>query len=126
MRTPLAWLNLAHYKMRTLAAVAGVAFSVVLIFMQLGFLGSVETTASLLYDALEFDLVMRSPQYLHVAAPGTFPRGRLYHVASRPGVESASDNKRKFSGCLPGCLPGKCPTGSAVLVLDEGIKEING
>ena len=90
MKTPLAWLNLAHYKMRTLAAVAGVAFSVVLIFMQLGFLGSVETTASLLFDALRFDLMLRSPQYLHMAAPGTFPRDRLCQAASMPGVETAS------------------------------------
>jgi len=28
MRTPLAWLNLTHYKMRTLAAVGGVALLV--------------------------------------------------------------------------------------------------
>lgn len=86
MRTPLAWLNLAHYKMRTLAAVAGVAFSVVLIFMQMGFRGSVETTASLLYDALEFDVLLRSPEYLHVAAARTFPRDRLYQAGAVPGV----------------------------------------
>jgi putative ABC transport system permease protein len=88
MRTPLAWLNLAHFKMRTLAALAGVAFSVVLIFMQLGFLGSVETTATLLYDAVEFDLLIRSPQYLHMAAAGGFPRQRLYQAASMPGLRS--------------------------------------
>lgn len=90
MKTPLAWLNLAHYKVRTLAAVAGVTFSVVLIFMQLGFLGSVETTASLLFDALRFDLMIRSPDYLHMAAPGAFPRDRLYQAASMPGVQAAS------------------------------------
>ena len=37
MRTPLAWLNLVHHKPRTLVAVAGVAFAVLLSFMQLGF-----------------------------------------------------------------------------------------
>lgn len=89
MRTPLATLNLWHYKMRTLAAAAGVAFSVVLVFMQLGFLGAVETTASLLYDALEFDVLVRSSQYLHVAASRTFPRQRLYQAASVPGVRKA-------------------------------------
>jgi len=63
---------------------------VVLIFMQLGFLGSVETTATLLFDALRFDVMMRSPRYLHMAAPGAFPRDRLFQAASMPGVESAS------------------------------------
>ena len=41
MRTPLAWLNLLHNRARTAVALAGVSFSVLLIFMQLGFLGAV-------------------------------------------------------------------------------------
>lgn len=90
MKTPLAWLNLAHYKMRTAAAVAGVAFSVVLIFMQWGFLGSVERTASLLFDALEFDVLLRSPRYLHVGAASSIPRERLYQAASVRGVGMVS------------------------------------
>jgi len=56
----------------------------------LGFLGSVETTASLLYDALDFELLVRSPRYLHVAAPGSFPRDRLCQAASMPDVQTAS------------------------------------
>ena len=36
MRTPLAWKNLTHNRVRTAVAVAGVTFAVVLIFMQLG------------------------------------------------------------------------------------------
>jgi len=88
MKTPLAISNLRHHRMRTLAAAAGVAFSVVLIFMQLGFLGSVESTASLLFDALEFDLVMRSANYLHLSAAGSFPRDRLYQAASSAGIQA--------------------------------------
>ena len=41
MKIPLAWLNLWHDKTRSLVAIAGVAFAVILILMQLGFLGSV-------------------------------------------------------------------------------------
>jgi len=90
MKTPLAWLNLAHSKMRTTAAVAGVTFAVVLIFMQLGFLGSVRATASLVYDALDFDLLLRSPRYVRLSEARTFPRDRLYQAASVPGVQRAS------------------------------------
>ena len=86
MKTPLAWLNLIHNRMRTSAAVGGVAFSVLLIFMQLGFLGSVESTASLIFDALDFDLVIRSSRYLQLAETRTFPQDRLHQVASAPGV----------------------------------------
>jgi len=90
MRTPLAWLNLVHRKVRTGVAVAGVAFSVVLIFMQLGFLGSVETTATAIYDALDFDVVIRSREYLHASDPQSFPMTRLYQAGSVLGVYSAA------------------------------------
>ncbi|MCG2682088.1 MAG: ABC transporter permease DevC [Planctomycetales bacterium] len=90
MRTPLAWLNLIHNKTRTALAAAGVAFAVVLIFMQLGFLGSAERSATLFYDALDFDLLVRSRHYLHLIASRTFPRDRLDQAESLPGVERAS------------------------------------
>lgn len=88
MKTPLAISNLLHHRMRTIAAAAGVTLSVVLIFMQLGFLGSVESTASLLFDALEFDLIMRSSNYLHLSAAGSFPQERMYQVASSRSVQA--------------------------------------
>ncbi|MBW3598694.1 MAG: ABC transporter permease DevC [Planctomycetes bacterium] len=86
MKTPLAWRNLVHNKVRTAVAVAGVAFAVVLIFMQLGFRGSVMATATLIYDALEFDVLIRSAEYLHFADARTFPQSRLPVAASAPGV----------------------------------------
>jgi putative ABC transport system permease protein len=87
MRTPLAWHNLVHNKVRTAVATAGVTFAVVLIFMQLGFLGSVKTTVTQIYDALDFDLAIRSRQYLHLADTRVFHRDRLYQAASLSGVE---------------------------------------
>ncbi len=90
MKLTLAWHNLLHSKLRTAVALAGVTFAVVLIFMQLGFLGAVESTATLIYDALEFDLLVRSRQYLHVSDARSFPRKRLYQAASVAGVQSVS------------------------------------
>jgi putative ABC transport system permease protein len=89
MKTPLAWLNLLHSKARTLVALSGVAFAVLLIFMQLGFLGAIETTGTLIYDALDFDVLLRSKEYLHLVEARSFPRTRLYQAASAPGVVSA-------------------------------------
>jgi putative ABC transport system permease protein len=90
MKTPLAWCNLVHNKTHTLAALGGVTFSVVLIFMQLGFLGSVKATATVLYESLDFDLLIRSREYRQLADPRSFPRSRLYQAAAAPTVRSAA------------------------------------
>src|SRR5687768_1849104 len=89
MKTPLAWKNLVHNKVRTSVALAGVGFAVILIFMQLGFLGAVRKTATQIYDALDFDLMLRSPAYLHLTEPRSFPRERVFQAASLPEVQRA-------------------------------------
>lgn len=86
MKTPLAWKNLVHNKVRTAVALAGVSFAVILIFMQMGFLGAVRRTATQIYDALDFDLMLRSPTYLHLTEPSTFPRERIFQAASLPEI----------------------------------------
>src|SRR5687768_16233877 len=88
MPVHLAWRNLLHHPVRTMVDLVGVAFAVTLIFMQLGFLGPVRTTASLIYNALEFDLVIRSPEYLYFADARDFPLSRLQQIQSFPEVES--------------------------------------
>lgn len=90
MNTPLAWLNLLHQKKRTLVAVAGVAFAVLLIFMQLGFYGAAEGTATLLYDELNFDIILISPQYIEVNRANTFPGNRLAQALAVNGVAEAN------------------------------------
>jgi putative ABC transport system permease protein len=90
MRIPLAWLNLLHSKMRTALAISGVGFAVVLIFMQLGFLGSAEQSATLVFEALDFDLLVRSRHYLHLVTSRTFPRERLDQAVSVTGVDRAT------------------------------------
>ncbi|MDR3637616.1 MAG: hypothetical protein P4L84_27670 [Isosphaeraceae bacterium] len=90
MRTPLAWHNLAQEKLRTSVAAAGVAFSLTLVFMQLGFLGSVANTATLVLDQLDFDIAIVSRGYRHLAEPDSFPRLRLYEAAAVPGVARAT------------------------------------
>ena len=87
MKTPLAWQNLLHNKVKTGAAIAGIVFAIVLMFMQLGFLEAVRASATIIYDKLDFDICIRSRDYLHLSAAGTFPRARLIRAASLEGVE---------------------------------------
>ncbi len=89
MNTPLAWKNLTHNKARTAIGVAGVGFAVILIFMQMGFKGAIRKTATQIYDALEFDLMLRSPAYLHLTEPRAFPRIRVHQAASLAHVAKA-------------------------------------
>jgi putative ABC transport system permease protein len=91
-----ARVNLLHQRLRTLISLAGVAFAVLLIFTQLGFIGSVEQTATLLFDRLDFDLLLTSREYLNLNTPASFPRLRLSQADAVPGVESV----QALSVCL--------------------------
>lgn len=90
MKTPLAWRNVLHTRTRSLSALAGISFATVLIFMQLGFYAASETSATLVYDTLDFDLIVVSPGYTFVARAGNFPRHRLEQAKAVAGVESAT------------------------------------
>jgi len=87
--TPLALAlsNLAHKRGRTAIAAGGVAFAVILIFMELGLLGGVSRTATMLYDNLNFDLLLLSSEYLDLSRPGEIPRARLAQARAAQGVD---------------------------------------
>jgi putative ABC transport system permease protein len=87
MNTPLAWLNLLHERTRLLVAIAGVAFAVLLIFMNLGFLGALSLTASQIYSQMNAEIFLRSPQTLEISTTEPFPIERLYQVAGVEGVD---------------------------------------
>lgn len=86
--TPLAWKNLAHNRVRTAIGMAGVGFAAMLLFMQLGFRGAIESTATQTYAVLDFDLLLRSPAYLHLTEARSFPSHRLRQAAAHPAVRS--------------------------------------
>lgn len=90
MKTPLVLYNLLHQPLRASVAVLGVAFAILLIFMQLGFYGSAELSAVTLYDALDFDLLVRSRDYLCLTTAQPFPRYRLQQVSGHSEVASAA------------------------------------
>jgi putative ABC transport system permease protein len=86
-RIPLAWYNLLHERARLLVAVAGVTFAVLLIFMNLGFLGALVSTTTTFYDQFNGDIFLISPQSLEISTTKAFPRQRLYQIAGITGVQ---------------------------------------
>ncbi|NET54525.1 MAG: hypothetical protein F6K09_39850 [Merismopedia sp. SIO2A8] len=87
MRTPLAWLNLVHEKSRLLVAIAGVTFAVLIIFMNLGFLGALSLTASEIYSQMNADLFLFSPKTLEITNAEPIPIERIYQAAGIEGVK---------------------------------------
>ncbi len=90
MRTPLAFYNSFEQPRRTAAAVGGVCFALLLIFMQAGFLGAARTNVSIVYTALDFDLVIHARGYLTLPRSDPFDLLRLRQAESVPGVGSVS------------------------------------
>lgn len=89
MRTPLGLLNLWHQQAKTLVSIGGVAFALLLVFMQLGFMGAVSHTATNVLENLQFDVLIRARDYLHLYEPSQFERKWLQVAASTEGVSSA-------------------------------------
>jgi putative ABC transport system permease protein len=88
MKTPLAWRNVSHNRVRSVIALVGISFAILLIFMQLGFYGAASRSATSVYDALDFDLVVLSRQYVFLASPARFSRSLLEAVRGTPGISS--------------------------------------
>jgi putative ABC transport system permease protein len=86
-RIPLAWYNLLYDRTRLSIAISGVAFAVLLMFMNLGFFGALVRTSSNFYDNFNGDLFLISPKSLDISSAKTFPRERLYQAAGLEGVE---------------------------------------
>lgn len=119
MAIPVAWLQLVHQKVRFFATLAGIAFVVILLFMQIGFRDALFESAVKVHESLNGDLFLISPQYKALTSQQNFPRSRLYQSLGFEGVESVSevylqfgklrnpDNGQKFSIFVFGIDPGK-------------------
>ena len=83
----VAWANLVHERTRLLVAIAGIAFAVLMIFLNLGVMGVLIATSTKLYEQFNADLFLISSETLELSISKTFPRDRLYQVAGIDGVE---------------------------------------
>ncbi|MGK7898784.1 MAG: ABC transporter permease DevC [Xenococcus sp. (in: cyanobacteria)] len=90
VKNTLAWLQLTREKSRLAVAMAGVAFSNILMFMQLGFESALYDSNARLHYSLDADLVMVSTRSQSLAYLAQFSSRRLYEALGVEGVDSVS------------------------------------
>lgn len=96
MKAVVAWQILTHEVARSMLAILGVFAAIVLVFMQLGFYGSVPVGSTIIYDAMNFDVALTSRDYAFQVRPHYFPRRRLYQVSALPEVDWAAAYYQDF------------------------------
>jgi putative ABC transport system permease protein len=87
---PIAWLQLSHGRMKLVAAVIGVVFADLLMWMQLGFLAAALQSATYIHNQLKGELVLLNPQSEMLNQAKPFPRVQLARVLGHPDVETAA------------------------------------
>jgi putative ABC transport system permease protein len=86
-RLPVGYLQLKHNRGRLLAALAGVAFANVLVFVQLGLAGSMAESVAIPYRLFKPDLLIASPADSETLSDAsTLPRQRLFQALVHPDV----------------------------------------
>ncbi len=86
MTIPLAWLQITREKLRMAVALLGVAFAVVLIFMQLGFREALFESSVRYHSAFDYDIALFSTKSNFIVQPEQFTKRRLYQVLGMPEV----------------------------------------
>jgi putative ABC transport system permease protein len=87
---PVAWLQLSHSWAKLLAAVVGIVFADLLIWMQLGFLASAIDISTYIHRKVRGELVILNPQTESLEAAKQFPRRQLMRAQGHPEVETAT------------------------------------
>lgn len=88
-RLPIGWLQLLHNKTRLAAAVAGIAFANILVFVQLGVMFALNTTILLPYTLFDADIIISAADANTLTDGSNVPRQRSFESMSVPGVASA-------------------------------------
>ncbi len=86
-KIPTAWLQLKHNTLRSIVALSGITFAVVMIFMQLGFRTALFDSAVRLHQSLQGDIFLISPRSTSLTAMENFPKIRLEQTLAFPEVE---------------------------------------
>jgi putative ABC transport system permease protein len=89
-RLPIGWLQLTHSRTRLVAALAGVAFANVLVFVQLGMMGALNGTIGLTYAPVRSDILISSADANTLTDGSPLSRRVLYQVLSDPEVAAAA------------------------------------
>jgi putative ABC transport system permease protein len=113
-RLPIGWLQLSHSKGRMFAAVAGVAFANLLVFMQLGIMGALNNSTVAPYALLRGDILLSSVEGNTLTDSGNLARAFMFQALGVPGVAAATP---LYIGNLPLTLA----DGGSVTLLTFGI-----
>ncbi len=89
-RLPIAWLQLKHGRTKLVAAVVGIVFADLLMWMQLGFLGAALASATTIHRQLRGDLVIMNPHTHQITSPQPFARRLLTRAKGHPDVEEVT------------------------------------
>jgi putative ABC transport system permease protein len=89
-RTPVAWLQVSHNPVKLAIGLAGVSFSNLLMFFQLGLIDSIYNSQRKPIERLRADLVMVSAGYSNMGSLQVFERSRLYQALGVSGVAGVS------------------------------------
>ncbi|WP_108483167.1 FtsX-like permease family protein [Oceaniglobus ichthyenteri] len=113
-RLPIGWLQLSHSKGRFVAAVSGVAFANLLVFMQLGIMGALNSSTIAPYGLFNADIILSSAAGNTLTDKDNVARVRMFQALGVPGVARATP---MYLGNLPFTLP----DGTSVSMLTFGV-----
>ena len=90
MRAPLGWLQLRHNPTRLVVALAGIAFAVLLVMMQLGFRSALFESAVRFHERFDYDIALFSTDSVFIVRPQPFSIRRLYQARGLAQVANVS------------------------------------
>lgn len=77
---PLGWRQLRHLPLRLAVAIAGIAFAVLLIMMQLVFRSALFESTLRYHERFRYDIALFSPDSVFIVRPASFSIRRLYQA----------------------------------------------
>lgn len=89
-RLPIGWLQLSHSRTRLVAAVAGVAFANLLVFMQLGIMGALNNSTVAPYALIDADIILSSSEGNTLTDSGNIARAYMFQALGVAGVADAT------------------------------------
>ena len=89
-RLPIGWLQLSHNKGRLFAAVSGVAFANLLVFMQLGIMGALNGSTVAPYSIINTDIILSSQEGNTLTDSEHIAQVWMFQALSVAGVVDAS------------------------------------
>jgi putative ABC transport system permease protein len=89
-RLPIGWLQLTHNRTRLVAAMAGVAFANILVFVQLGMLGALQGTVGATYSLMQAEILISSSDANTLTDGSPLTRRVMFQVLAEPGVAAAA------------------------------------